>query len=158
MMVDSWLAPPVVFGVVLSRFKKNIWEVILEIEAPCNSYYFQGLTESWNMSIYFDKGVVAVKAFQLENKKQSWEKACGNIQHAYIHDAPRFVHFNDHSRKVTIRPQDKEDRGAHKILIEVWIKSTKSFHALFILVKLPISYIDSDLKPYFWPALSDEIK
>ena len=50
------------------------------------------------------------------------------------------------------------DRGAHKILIELVIKSTKSFHALEILVKLPASYIDERLKPFFWPALDNEVK
>ena len=30
--------------------------------------------------------------------------------------------------------------------------------AVEILVKLPISYIDSDLKPVFLPALADEVK
>ena len=44
------------------------------------------------------------------------------------------------------------------MLIELLIKSTKSFNALEILVKLPISYIDSDLKPFFQPPLEDETK
>ena len=44
------------------------------------------------------------------------------------------------------------------ILIEIVIKSQKSFNALEILVKLPISYIDSGLKPFFWPALNHEVK
>jgi hypothetical protein len=38
------------------------------------------------------------------------------------------------------------------------MKSVKSFNVLEILVKLPTAYIDSDLKPFFWPALSDEMK
>ena len=34
----------------------------------------------------------------------------------------------------------------------------KSFHVLAILVKLPITYIDEHLKPFFLPALKDEEK
>ena len=34
----------------------------------------------------------------------------------------------------------------------------KSFHVLEILVKLPVTYIGEHLKPFFWPALLDEIK
>ena len=34
----------------------------------------------------------------------------------------------------------------------------KSFHVLEILVKLPITYIDEHLKPFFLPTLKDEVK
>ena len=34
----------------------------------------------------------------------------------------------------------------------------KSFHVLEILVKLPITYIDEHLKPFFLPALKDQEK
>jgi hypothetical protein len=44
------------------------------------------------------------------------------------------------------------------MLIEMQIKSDKYFNVLEILVKLPATYIDSDLKPFFWPALEDEVK
>jgi hypothetical protein len=60
--------------------------------------------------------------------------------------------------KIEIKPQDKTDKGLHIILVELQIKSTKSFYALQILVKLPISYIDSHLKPFFLPPLEDKIK
>ena len=44
------------------------------------------------------------------------------------------------------------------ILVELLVKSVKSFYFLEILVKLPITYIDQNLKPFFWPVLGDEIK
>ena len=59
---------------------------------------------------------------------------------------------------IEIKPKDKIDKGTHIILIELYIKSTKSFHLLAILVKLPISFIDQNLVPFFWPELSDETK
>ena len=46
----------------------------------------------------------------------------------------------------------------HKVLIELQIASTKSFHSLRILVKLPVSFIDDNLVPFFWPELKDEMK
>ena len=59
------------------------------------------------------------------------------------------MEYNEAKRKVEIKPEDSVDQGLHKILVELVIKSMKSFHAIVILVKLPISYIDSNLKPYF---------
>ena len=50
------------------------------------------------------------------------------------------------------------DQGLHLILIELYIKSQKSFNALKILVKLPVYHIDSNLLPFFLPSLKDEIK
>jgi len=44
------------------------------------------------------------------------------------------------------------------MLVELQVKSTKSFHVLDILVKLPVSYIDSHLKPFFGPPLENEVK
>ena len=42
--------------------------------------------------------------------------------------------------------------------MELQIKSTKSFYVLEILVKLPVTYIDSHLKPFFGPPLENEVK
>ena len=69
-----------------------------------------------------------------------------------------FIKYNEHSQTIEIKPQDKSDKGLHIILVEFQIKSSKNFHALEILVKLPVSYIDSNLKPIFYPALKDEAK
>ena len=110
------------------------------------------------MVVFIDELVILIVEFENDDKKQSWEKVCGSILRASIHDAPRFVRFNDHNRRVEIKPEDKEDKGEHKILIELHIKSQKSFNVLDILVKLPISYIDENLKPFFLPALAAEIK
>jgi len=44
------------------------------------------------------------------------------------------------------------------MLVELHVKSTKSLNVLQILVKLPVTYIDSSLKPFFWPPLKDEKK
>ena len=44
------------------------------------------------------------------------------------------------------------------MMIELEVKSVKSFHVLQILVKLPVTYIDQHLKPFFWPSLDDEVK
>jgi len=38
------------------------------------------------------------------------------------------------------------------------IKSTKSFYVLEILVKLPVTYIDAHLKPFFGPPLKNKKK
>ena len=57
-----------------------------------------------------------------------------------------------------MKPAAKTDKGLHKILIEIQVNSVKNFNTLEILVKLPITYIDSDLKPLFWPSLKNEVK
>ena len=44
------------------------------------------------------------------------------------------------------------------MLVELEIKSTKSFNVLQILVKLPVTYIDSNLKPFFVPPLENKVK
>jgi len=59
---------------------------------------------------------------------------------------------------VEIKPEDKEDKGEHKVLVELVMESAKSFYAVEILVKLPLSYINSNLVPFFDPSLKDEIK
>ena len=69
-----------------------------------------------------------------------------------------FIKYNEHSQTIEIKPQDKSDKGLHIILVELLVKSVKSFNFLEILVKLPVTYIDSNLKPFFWPVLGDEIK
>jgi hypothetical protein len=60
--------------------------------------------------------------------------------------------------KITVKPESKAHQGLHKILIEITTSSEKSFNTLGIMVKLPITYIDSDLVPFFWPPLEDEVK
>jgi hypothetical protein len=102
--------------------------------------------------------VVLAVAFELDNKQQSWEKVCGSVQRAFIHNAPIFVKYNDHRLTIEIKPQDKSDKGLHIILVELQIKSTESFYVLEILVKLPVTYIDSALKPFFGPPLENKIK
>jgi len=72
-----------------------------------------------------------------------------------IHDAPKFVKYYDQNRKIKVNPVEKVDQGVHTILIELEIKSIKMFNALSILVKLPASYIDTNLLPFFWPELED---
>jgi hypothetical protein len=54
-----------------------------------------------------------------------------------------------------VKPESKTDQGLHKILIEIQINSAESFNILEILVKLPITYIASDLKPLFLPPLEN---
>ena len=108
--------------------------------------------------MYIDKVIVLVVAFELDDKQQSWEKFCGSIQRAFIHNAPIFVKYNDHRKTIEIKPQDKSDKGLHVILVELLVKSVKSFNSLEILVKLPLTYIDSSLKPFFVPPLENEIK
>jgi hypothetical protein len=67
--------------------------------------------------VYIDKVVVLVVAFELDAKQQSWEKACGSIHRAFIHNAPRFVTYDDNRQKIEIKPQDKSDKGLHIILV-----------------------------------------
>ena len=102
--------------------------------------------------------VVLTVDFQLDDKQQSWMESCGYVQRLFIFDAPYFVKYDEHNRKIEIKPQNKVDQGMHKILIEIVINSQKSIHLLEILVKLPVTYIDENLKPYFWPPLEDETK
>ena len=61
------------------RFWLSIWEVLLEIEAPCYSNYLKGVTHTGFVSVYIDELVVLDVAFQLDDKKQSWEQSCGYI-------------------------------------------------------------------------------
>jgi hypothetical protein len=53
--------------------------------------------------------VVLTVAFDLDDKERSWEKVCGSIQRAFIRDAPIFVKYNENSKKIEIKPQDKVD-------------------------------------------------
>jgi len=62
---------------------------------------------------------VLVVAFELDYKQHSWEKVCGSISRAFIHNAPIFVRYDDHRRKIEIKPQDKSDKGLHIILVEL---------------------------------------
>jgi hypothetical protein len=68
------------------------------------------------------------------------------------------VNYNDQEQTIEVKPHDKTDKGLHLILIELYVKSTKSIQSLAILVKLPISFIDPNLVPFFWPKLQDEVK
>ena len=99
-----------------------------------------------------------VVAFQLDDKQQSWTESCGYIQRLFIFEAPNFVKYDEHRRKIEIKPQNKVDKGMHKMLIMLVINSQKSLHLLEILVKLPVTYIDPNLKPFFSPGLEDETK
>jgi len=118
----------------------------------------QGLTEQGHVAVYIDEVVVLAVAFELDDKQHSWEKVCGSIQRAFIHDAPIFVKYDEKRMKIEIKPQDKTDKGLHIILVELQIKSTKSFNVLEIFVKLPVTYLDSHLKPFFGPPLENKIK
>jgi len=74
--------------------------------------------------------VILSVAFELDDKQESWEKVCGSIIRAFIRDAPIFVKYNEHTRTIVIKPQDKTDKGLHIILVELQVKSTKSFYVL----------------------------
>jgi len=101
---------------------------------------------------------VLTVAFELDDKQHSWEKVCGSIQRALIRDAPTFVTYNENSKKIEIKPVDKTDKGLHIMLVEWHVKFNKSFSVLEILVKLPVTYINKYLKPFFGPPLENEIK
>jgi len=60
-------------------FYIGIWEMTLEVNAPCTSTYLQGLTEQGRIAAYIDELIVLVVAFELDAKEHSWEKACGFI-------------------------------------------------------------------------------
>ena len=51
----------------------------LEVTAPCNSTYLQGIKEEGHIVLYVDEVVVLVVAFELDDRKQSWEESCGSI-------------------------------------------------------------------------------
>ena len=61
------------------RFFVGIWEVTLEIFAPCSSNYLEGLEEEGHVAVYIDKLVVLTIAFELDDKRHSWEEICGSI-------------------------------------------------------------------------------
>ena len=61
------------------KFWIGIWAVTLEIAAPCNSTYLQGIKEEGHTVLYIDEVVVLVVAFQLDDKNHSWEKSCGSV-------------------------------------------------------------------------------
>jgi len=54
--------------------------------------------------VYIDKVIVLVVAFELDDKQHSWEKFCGSIQRAFIHNAPIFVKYNEHRKTIMIKP------------------------------------------------------
>ena len=47
----------------------GIWEVVLEIEAPCNSQYLQGEAQSGFIAVYIDELAILVVAFELDDKQ-----------------------------------------------------------------------------------------
>jgi hypothetical protein len=51
------------------QFWLGIWAVTLEIDAPCDSNYLQGLTEKGHVAVYIDKLIVLVVAFELDAEK-----------------------------------------------------------------------------------------
>jgi hypothetical protein len=104
------------------------WAVTLDVGAPCNANSLQGLREQGHVAVYVDDVIVLAVAFELDDKQHSWEKVCGAIERAYIHNAPIFVTYDEHRMKIVIKPQDKNDKGTYLILIELYIKSTKHFH------------------------------
>ena len=61
------------------KFWLGIWEVTLEIDAPCDSNFLQGNVEKGYVSVYIDELVVLVLGFRLDDNKHSWEEACGYI-------------------------------------------------------------------------------
>jgi len=61
------------------QFFIGIWKVKLEVNAPCNSNYLEGLKEQGQVSVYIDETVELSVAFELDDKQQSWEKVCGSI-------------------------------------------------------------------------------
>ena len=61
------------------NFWVGIWQVTLQVEAPCSTNYLQGPEQSGFVAVYVDELIVLVVAFQLDDKKQSWEQSCGNI-------------------------------------------------------------------------------
>ena len=79
----------------------------LEIDAPCSSNISKGLKEQGHVAVYIDEVVVLAVAFKLDDKQHSWEKICGSIQRAFIHDAPIFVKYNEHRLEIEIKPQKK---------------------------------------------------
>jgi hypothetical protein len=112
------------------QFWIGIWAVTLKIDAPCSTNYLQGLAEYGHVAVYIDKLVLLVVSFELDDKQQSWEKVCGSIQRAFIHKAPIFVKYIEHRKTIEIKPHDKSDQGLHIILVELLVKSTKSFNFL----------------------------
>ena len=81
---------------------------------------------------------------------------CGSIQHVVIYNFPKFVKL--YKNTIQIWPQDKSDTGLHHILIQLTIDSVKYFHGFEIMVKLPITFIDSNLVPLFEPPVIDKKK
>jgi hypothetical protein len=118
----------------------------------------EGLEQQGIVSLYLDELVLLHVHFEKDDKGQSWNLICGRIQKTLLYNAPVFVTYNEHKQRIEIKPQDKTDKGLHIILVQLVIKSTKSFYVLEILVKLPITYIDWHLKPFFGPPLANSIK
>jgi hypothetical protein len=54
--------------------------------------------------VYIDKVVVLEVAFQLDDKEHSGEKVCGSIHRAFIRSAPIFVKYDEHRKKIEIKP------------------------------------------------------
>ena len=110
------------------QFFIGIWEVTLQVDAPCNTTYLLGLEEEGHIAVYIDDVALLAVAFELDDKQHSWEKACGSIQRAFIHNAPVFVTYNDHKKIIEIKPTDKSDKGLHIILVELVIKWWQKVH------------------------------
>ena len=51
------------------NFWIGIWEVVLEIEAPCNSHYLQGEAQSGFIAVYIDELAILVVAFELDDNQ-----------------------------------------------------------------------------------------
>ena len=60
-------------------FWVSIWEVTLQVEAPCSTNLLIGPAQSGFVAVYIDELIVLVVDFEIDDKQQSWEQSCGNI-------------------------------------------------------------------------------
>ena len=73
------------------HFYLSIWRVTLTVVPPCAANYLGGLESQGTVNLHLDEQVVLHVEFQEDDRGQSWNLACGRIQHSRLFNAPHFV-------------------------------------------------------------------
>ena len=133
------------------NFYINDWLCSVIVEVLCSSNNLKGLREGAPLSITLDDEKTLLLELALDINHQSWEKLCGSLKEAAIHNDCDFVVLDLNENSLYVRPIKKVHLGLHIIGVEQMRDYSWSFRALIILVTEPEDYIDAHEVPLFEP-------
>ena len=153
--------PPNSVSVVgIYTFDIGIWEITLNVTAPCMSAFLEGPVKENTVMVEVEEEVILSATHQQDDFNHSWETVCGKAQRVAIHNsaatgnAPIFVTYDENRKEIRIKPNHRSHEGRHLVLVQEVINSQQYSLLLIILVRLPTS-IESHLVPVFLPPLRD---